>query len=130
MANKTFDELGLIVEDETVTATASVAGVEIEGLNIGSASYLAVVNAGATTGTVDGSNYYTVKLEVSDLVGGTYYQVGNQVPSIAEANGYQIGFTSEQIEAIVAGAKFFRITAEQVGTSATEVTYTAFLSRI
>ena len=47
MANKTFDSLGLIVEDEAVTTTATCTGANIKGLNIGSVSYVAVINTGA-----------------------------------------------------------------------------------
>ena len=130
MSHKTFDALGLITEDEAVTATASVAGVNIAGLNIGDAAYHAVLNAGDVTGTVDGSNYYTLQLEVSDLVGGTYYPVGNAATLAATADSYEAGFTAKQINDLIDGAEFFRVTATQVGTTATAVTYTAFLSRV
>lgn len=129
MSHKTFDSLGLIVENEAVTTTASVTGIEIAGLNIGSAAYHAVVNIESVTGTFDGSNNYTVALEVSDLVGGTYVQVGN-VATVLATGQHEIGFTSEQIESLVAGGKFFRCTVTKVGTTATGVTYTAFLSRV
>jgi len=130
MANKTFDELGLIVEDEVVGATASCTGANIDGLALGSASYVAVLNASATTGTVDGSNYYTLIVEVSDSVAGTYVQVGETITLPATAAQYQIGLTAEQIERATASADYFRITATKVGTTATAVTYTAFVSKI
>ena len=130
MANKTFDSLGLIVEGEAVSVTASCTGANIVGLNIGDASYVAVVNASATTGTVDGSNYYSLQVEVSDLVAGTYVAVGNPIVLPATAGGYQVGFTAEQIETLVTDAAFFRVTATKVGTTATAVTYTAFVSKI
>jgi len=130
MANKTFDLLGLIVEDEAVTATASSTGANIVGLNIGSDSLVAVINAGATTGTVDGSNYYSLQVEVSDALAGTYVALGNAVVLPATAGQYQVGFTSEQLEGLVTGGDYFRVTATQVGTTATAVTYTAFLSKV
>ena len=130
MANKTFDLLGLIVEDEAVTTTATCTGANIKGLNIGSASYVAVINTGAVTGTVDGSNYYTVQLKASDLVGGTYYPVGNAVVLPATAQQVQIGFTSEQLQSIIASGAFFAVTVTKTGTTATAVTYTAFISKI
>ena len=130
MANKTFDLLGLIVEDEAVTTDASCTGANIVGLNIGSASYVVVINAGAVTGTVDGSNHYDVQVEVSDAVGGTYVPLGELIVLPATAAQYQIGFTSEQLERLVTGADYFRITVDQVGTTATAVTYTAFVSKI
>jgi len=130
MANKTFDLLGLIVEDEAVTTDASCTGANIDGLALGSASYVAVINTTASSGTVDASNYYTLALEASDAVGGTYVQVGNIVQLPATAGQYQIGFTAEQLEGLVSGADYFRITADQIGTTATAVTYTAFVSKI
>lgn len=130
MANKTFDALGKIVEAQAVSVTASCTGVNIVGLNIGNAQYEAVFNYGATTGTVDGSNYYSLQLEVSDLVGGTYYAVGNAIKLPATAGSATVGFTSDQIERLITGADFFRVTATKTGTTATAVTYTAFLSKI
>lgn len=130
--NKTYDVSGLIVAAQAVTTTASCTGANIVGL-IGSDQYVAVLNHGVTTGTVDGSNYYTLQLEASDLVGGTYFPIGNAVKLPATAGQFQIGFTAEQLaDAVTAsgGADFFRVTATKVGTTATAVTYTAFLSKI
>ena len=130
MSNKTFDSLGLIAEGEVVSTTASCTGVNIDGLALGSASYVAVINTNAPTGTVDGSNYYSLQLEVSDAIGGTYVSVGNPVVSPVAASQAQVGFTSEQVNLLTADADFFRVTATKVGTTATAVTYTAFVSKV
>ena len=130
MANKTYDLLLELAKNNAVTSTASTTGVNIKGLNIGSASYVAVISYSATTGTVDGSNYYFCVLEASDTVGGTYVQVGNPMGFPATAGSAQIGFTSEQLNSRVSGAKFFRITTTKVGTTATGVSVSAFLSKI
>ena len=130
MANKTYDLLGLIAEAEAVTTTATCTGANIKGLNIGSASYVAVINTGAVTGTVDGSNYYTVQLKASDLVGDTYYPVGNSFVLPATATQTQIGFTSEQLESIITSGAFFAVTVTKTGTTAVAVSYTAFVSKI
>ena len=127
MANKTFDALGLIVEDEVVGATASCTGANIDGLSVGDASYLVALQTTVTTGTVDGSNYYTLQVQVSDAVGGTYANVGEALTLPAT---YQIGLTAEQINHATSGADYFRVTATKVGTTATAVTYTAFVSMI
>ena len=129
MGRKTLDALGLIVEDEAVTATATCTGFQIVGLNIGSASYVAEIVTKDFVGTVDASNNYTFGLQVSDAVGGTYVPVGDVVESL-EAETAQIGFTSEQIERLVPGANFFRVTATKVGSTATGVTYTALISKV
>ena len=130
MANKTYDLLLELAKNVAVTSTASTTGVNIPGLNIGSASYVAVISNSAVTGTVDASNYYSFSLEVSDTVAGAYNRVGNTVVFAATAGSTQIGFTSEQLNGKVSGAKFFRITTTKVGTTATGVTVSAFLSRI
>ena len=131
MANKTYDLLLELAKDEAVTSTASTTGVNIKGLNIGSASYVAVISNSAVTGTVDGSNYYTCKLEVCDTdTTANYVQVGNVVTFPATAGSTQIGFTSEQINDLVSGADYFRITTTKVGTTATGVSVSAFLSKI
>ena len=127
--NKTFDLLGLIVEGQAVTTTASTTGVNIDGLAIGGVSYVAVINAGTLVGTFDGANNYTVAVQVSDAIGGTYVTVGN-VATISEAGQHQVGFTSEQIESLVSGADFFRLTVAKVGTTATGVTVTSFISKV
>ena len=81
-------------------------------------------------GTVDGSNYYTCKLEVCDTdTTANYVQVGNTVTFAATAGSTQIGFTSEQINDLVSGADYFRITVTKVGTTATGVSVSAFLSK-
>lgn len=129
MANKIFDYLGLIVEDQAVTTTASTTGANIAGLNVGSKSYVAVVNYGTLAGTFDGSNNYTIALEVSDAVGGTYAQVGRTL-TVLEAGQSQIGFTSEELEEVTSGAGYFRLTVTKVGTTATGVTVSAFVSVI
>ena len=130
MANKTFDALGLIVEDEVVSVTASCTGANIVGLNLGTAAYVAVINNSVVTGTVDGSNYYSLQLEVSDAVGGTYVSIGEAIVLPATAGQSQIGITAEQIERLTTSADYFRVTATKVGTTATAVTYTAFVSKI
>ena len=130
MANKTYDLLLELAKNVAVTSSASTTGVNIKGLNIGSASYVAVISNSAVAGPVDASIQYTCKLEASDTVAGTYVQVGPTVIFNATAGSTQIGFTSEQLNSRVSGANFFRITIVKVGTTATGVTVSAFLSKI
>ena len=129
MANKTFDSLGLIVEDEAVTTTASCTPVNIVGLNIGSTNYVAVFNIGSITGTPSGTDYHTLQLKACATVGGTYVVIGEPIVVSVDEQA-QIGFTSEQIERAATGAEFFEVTATKVNTAATGVTYTAFISKV
>ena len=130
MANKTYDLLLEVAKNVAVTSSTSTTGVNIKGLNIGSASYVAVISNSAVTGTVDASNYYNCILEASSAVGGPYVQIGRPILFAATAGCTQIGFTSEQLNSLVSGANFFRINVTKVGTTATGVTVSAFLSRI
>jgi len=129
MANKTFDTLGLIIEAIDITATDTTPDVEQVGLNLGSASYVCVINTSALVGTFDGSNNYVAQLEVSSTSGGTYFPIGEPV-TFENAEQAQIGFTAEQVERAITGAKNFRVSMTKVGTTATGITFTSFLSKI
>ena len=127
MANKTFDILSSINEDEVFSATGASAAHYEEGLNIGSASYLMAIKVTGATGVFDGSNNFTVGLSVCDTTGGTYIEVG--FITINGDGAYEVGFTSEQIEATVAGAEFFKANVTLVGSTATDITISSFLSK-
>jgi hypothetical protein len=124
------DELAVLAEDVAVTATASTTGVNIVGLNVGTNQHVVLLNTSATTGTVDGSNYYTVAIEASDTIGGTYVEIGESVVLPATAGKYQIAFTSEELNRLVPNADYFRVTTTKTGTTATAVMVTAFISKI
>lgn len=127
---KTLDELLVIAEGEVVTTTASCTPVQIDGLAVGSNDLACLVNTNVPTGVVDGSNYYSLQLEVSDALGGTYVAVGGPVDSPAEGGTRQIGLTAEEMGDKVPGANFYRVTATKVGTTATAVTYTAQMTKV
>jgi len=126
---RALDENLVIAEGEAVTVTASCTGVNIEGVNVGENEIVALITSGAVTGTVDGSNYYSLQLEASDALAGTYVAVGNPVVAPAAGGRAQVGFTSEQLNELVPDADHFRVTATKVGTTATAVTYTAQLTK-
>jgi hypothetical protein len=125
---KLLDELTQVTVTVAPSATTSTTGLNIVGLNVGEKSYSAIFNVSAIAGTVDGSNNWTLQLEVSDLVGGTYHAVGNAVEVLASGD-YTISFNSEQIEHEITGADFFRVTATKVGTTSTSVTYGCYLTK-
>lgn len=129
MAQRTYDANTEIVDIDgvTPTATTSTTGVNIDGVAIGDKTYLALLNVSAAAGTIDGSNYWTLALQVSDAVGGTYVTVGNVITVLA-TGVYEIAVHSEQINNAVANADFFRVTATLVGTTATSVTYGCHLA--
>jgi len=126
---KILDELSKLSENEVVSTTASTTGININGLAVGEASYVAIIDVTGATGTFDASNNYTVALEASDAVGGTYVQIGNLATVLSDGQ-HEIGFTSKQLNSLVTGADFFRATVTKVGTTATAVTHTIFISKV
>ena len=126
---KILDELSKLSENQAVTATATTVGANIDGINIGDVSYVAILNVTGATGTFDGANNYTVALEASDALGGAYKQVGNLATILADGQ-HEVGFTANQLNSIVPNANHFRVTSTKVGTTATGITHTAFISKV
>ena len=129
MAQRTYDANTEIVDIDgvAITATASSTGVNIDGTAIGDKAYLALFNVSAATGTIDGSNYFTLQLEVSDAVGGTYVAVGG--PVLVDSTGvFEVAIHSEEIAKATASADFYRVTATKTGTTATGITYGCHLA--
>ena len=121
---KIYDDLAVVVSTTAVTTTASTTGVNIDGLAVGENTYAANINITSVTGTVDGSNYYSIQLEASDAIGGTYAAVGNPI-NTSVVGAYTIAFASEQLPA---GADYFRVTCTKVGTTATGISYGCYLT--
>lgn len=121
---KIYDDLAVVVATTAVTTTASTTGVNIDGLAVGENTYAANINITSVTGTVDGSNYYSVQLEASTTLGGTYSAVGNPIVTSA-VGAYNIAFSSEQLPS---GADYFRCTCTKVGTTATGISYGCYLT--
>ena len=124
---KLIDDLTVVTASVAVTTTASTTGVNIVGLGFGEETYACNFNVSSITGTADASNYHALQLEVSDTLGGTYYPVGNPVRPLAIGN-YNIAFSAEQISAQIASPAYFRVTATKTGTTATGITYGAYLT--
>lgn len=122
------DESLRVVEGANPSATTSETGLNVVGANVGEKAYSAVFAVSAIAGTADASNNFSLQLEVSDALGGTYVALGNPVVPLVTGN-YQIGFTSEQVENLVAGADFFRVTATKTGTTNTDITYDCYLTK-
>ena len=113
------------IADGAEAATASETGVAFNPR--AQNTYKAVVSVTSVSGTTDGSNYWTLSVQVSDVVGGTYTEVGSyQVAGTKEQ--IEIPLSGSQVENLDADAAFMRITATKTGTTATDITYGAWLA--
>ena len=129
MANRTFDAGSEIVDIDgvAIAATTSSTGVNIDGTAIGDKTYLALFNVSVAGGTIDGSNYFKLQLEVSATLGGSYVAVGGPV-TVTGTGVFEAAMHSEEIAKATAAADFFRVTATKVGSTATGITYGCHLS--
>lgn len=109
-----------------LTTTASETGVAFDVLSIDTAKV--VVHHAAIGGTVDASNYWTISVEVSDLVGGTYTEIATSQPLGADANNVEIPISGALAEQLDSDAAFIRVTATETGTTAGNLTYGAYVS--
>lgn len=125
----------LDVDGVSITATGAQTAATVEGL-IGDAGYVAVVQIISNTGTVDGSNYFTLGLEVSSD-GTNYYAVGNVIDTYDAAataintGNFEIAFTGNQAVEAAAGSTptHARITATKTGTTQTAVSAGCYIGK-
>lgn len=113
------------IEDGAEAATVSEAGISFP-VNA-EPEFGVAVAVSSVSGTTDGSNYWTISVEVSDVVGGTYTEVGSYQASGTEESPVKLAFTRSQVMAIDNDAKWVRVTATKTGTSATDITYGAWI---
>lgn len=109
-----------------LTTTASETGVEFAARDEN--TFKVVVHHAAIGGTVDGSNYWTVSVEVSDLVGGTYVEVASTDALGADANEIELVISGKNVQRLDADAAFIRVTATETGTTAGNLTYGAYIT--
>ncbi|MEM9947799.1 MAG: hypothetical protein AAF810_17315 [Cyanobacteria bacterium P01_D01_bin.36] len=123
-----FDvELELRDYDATAaSATASETGKAFEVRAIDTAKV--VVHHAAIGGTVDESNYWSVGIEVSDLVGGTYTEIANSGPLPATAGQVEVPISGQQASVLDSDSAFIRVTATKTGTTAGNLTYGAYIT--
>ena len=120
----TSDNVLRSASEAALSATGSTTGIPnpvIEGM------YFKVrINHSAITG-VDGSNYWTLTVEVSDVVGGTYTTVSKSLTLGATAATIDVPLFGPDIERLDADADYIRITATKTGTPG-NLTYNAVVN--
>lgn len=136
--SKTFDASMevLDIDGVSITATGAQTAANIEDVLLGDMSYVAVVNIISNTGTVDGSNSFTLGLEVSSDAT-NYYAVGNVISTYdvtaaaAQTGLFEIGFTGNQAVEAAGGSTptHARITAVKTGTTQTAVSAGCFIAK-
>lgn len=121
------DDLLLLrdIEDGAEAATTAETGVAFNAT--AQNGYKAVASISSVSGTTDGSNYWTLSVEVSDAIGGTYTEVGSYQATGADEQ-VEIPLSGSYVEALDADAAWVRVTATKTGTTATDITYGAWLS--
>ncbi|MEL7494634.1 MAG: hypothetical protein AAGJ95_11825 [Cyanobacteria bacterium J06554_11] len=108
------------------STTASETGIAFAGRDIDLAKV--VVDHAAIGGTVDGSNYWTVSVEISDVVGGTYTEVATTGALAATAATIELPLSGKLNEYKDTDSAFIRVTATETGTTAGDLTYGAYIS--
>jgi len=109
-----------------LTATGSATGVAFDVRSIDTAKV--IIDHAAIGGTVDGSNYWVISVEISDIVGGTYTEIATTgILGIAAAR-IELPISGELASYKDADSAFIRVTATETGTTAGSLTYGAYLT--
>lgn len=108
------------------SATVSETGVELAVRHLDVAKV--VIDHAAIGGTVDGSNFWAISVEVSDLVGGSYTEIATTRALGATANQIELPISGLFAEYKDADAAFIRVTATETGTTAGNLTYGAYVT--
>ncbi len=109
-----------------LAATGSETGVEFAAR--ATDVFKVVVHHADIGGTVDGSNYWTISVEVSDLVGGAYTEIASTGNLTATNSVIELAISGVDVERLDADAEFIRVTATETGTTAGDLTYGAYIT--
>lgn len=118
------------VNDGAETATANETPIAIAAEKLGDCAI--VVNHRGTAGTVDGSNYFTLRLEAADNSGFSNPTTIWSKVFPAAADTYRIDVSGAMLESIRTTGEdasiYIRSGVTKTGTTATSVTYGAYLT--
>jgi hypothetical protein len=112
--------------DAAESADANETGIEFAVRDIDLAKV--VVNHAAIGGTVDGSNYWEINIQVSDVVGGTYTTVATTGILGTAAKTIELPLSGKLNEYLDADSAFIRVQADETGTTAGNLTYGAYIT--
>lgn len=125
--NSVFDKATELRNYSAAAVTGDTNGTGIEYYSLLEISFRVIVKWAAIGGTVDGSNFWTINVQVSDTLGGTYVTIGSHVLPAA-AGEVPLSFTGKYVESKLSNAKFIRVQADETGTTAGDLTYGAFIA--
>jgi hypothetical protein len=123
------DALTVLRDYTAAAASATTNGTPIEYPFTAEESVKVIINQAAYSGYSAGSVSWTLSLQVSNAVGGTYVEVASIAPTVAAGaalNGQEVFLSGEQINKVVAGARFLRIVATKLSTAG-NLTFGAYL---
>ena len=112
--------------DAAETADANETGISFNVRAIDLAKV--VVNHAAIGGTVDGSNYWEINVQISDAVGGTYTTVATTGVLGAAAATIELPLSGAFNEYADDDALFIRVQADETGSTAGSLTYGAYIT--
>ena len=136
IANRRYDALDVLLELRDYGASAisaSTAGTAVSLKAEKQAYYKAIINHAAIGGTVDGTNYWTINVEVAADQAFTNAVIVGTVQLTADASQYHIALDGVMVEKIRAAAGedeaiYVRANAVETGTTAGSLTYGAYLT--
>jgi len=111
--------------DGAESADANETGIELAVRDFDLAKV--VIDHAAIGGTVDGSNYWEINVQVSDVVGGTYTTVATTGILAATAAQIELPLSGLLNEYKDADSAFIRVQADETGTTAGDLTYGAYI---
>jgi hypothetical protein len=123
------DALTVLRDYTAAAASATTNGTPIEYPFTAEESVKVIINQAAYSSYSAGSVSWTLSLQVSDAVAGTYREVASIAPTVAAGaalNGQEVFLSGEQINKVVAGARFLRIVATKLSTAG-DLTFGAYL---
>ena len=123
------DALTVLRDYTAAAASATTNGTPIEYPFTAEESVKVIINQAAYSSYSAGSVSWTLSLQVSNAVGGTYREVASIAPTVAAGaalNGQEVFLSGEQINKVVAGARFLRIVATKLSTAG-DLTFGAYL---
>jgi hypothetical protein len=111
--------------DGAESADANETGKELAVRDFDTAKV--VIDHAAIGGDVDGSNYWVINVQVSDLVGGTYTTVATTGILGTAAAKIEIPLSGKFNEYADDDSAFIRVQADETGTTAGNLTYGAYV---